>query len=241
MRRLAVAATALAMVLWAAADARASQMLVVSDSGSIGYARGSVLEDGANVKIPAGERVAFIDADGRGLTVRGPFDGPVRSAGGPQQSPAVFAAVKAILDPAVNVSIGASRKAGDGPQPPDPSLIDVSDDATVCVASAGSAQLWRPTPTRRTTLFITRLSSGDRAELDWPANQPTVAWPEKIQIVDGESYQMALTGAMSKPRLTIKLLAPGDSSVDSAKRLSDAGCRGQALTMLEAVASQNQR
>lgn len=242
MRLSAVAATVFVVACLAAAEGHADQLMVVSDSAAIGFARGSLLEDGTSVKVPAGERLGLIDANGRGLMLRGPYDGPLRSpAAGAPQAAAVLAAVKAILNPAVNVSIGAARKAGEGPQPPDPRLIDVSDDATVCVDAGGTIQLWRPTPTRRTTLFVTRLANGDRAELDWPANQPTVPWPEKIQIADGESYQFALAGALSKPRLLIKLMPPGKSSVASAKRLADAGCRNQAVTMLEAIAAADER
>jgi hypothetical protein len=226
----------------ATAGARAGELMVVSDSAAIGYARGSIVEEGTSVKIPAGERLALIDANGKGLTLHGPYDGPLNAAAtAAPQSPAVLAALKAILNPAVNVSIGAVRKAGEGPQPPDPRLIDVSDSATVCVDPGGTIQLWRPTPTRHTTLVVTRLSTGDHADVDWPANQPTVAWPAAIQIADGESYQLALTGALSKPRMLLKLVPPGETSVGSAKQLADWGCHNQAVTMLEAIAAANER
>ena len=224
-----------------AAKARASELLVVSDSAAIGFARGSVLEDGASVKVPAGERLALIDASGRGVMLRGPYDGPLHApqSGAPQA--AVLAAVKAILDPGANMPVGAARKAGEGPQPPDPRLVDISDDATVCVDASEPVRLWRPTPTRRATLFVTRLSSGERAESEWPANEATISWPDKLKIADGESYQFALAGALSKPRVLVKLVPAGDSSVASAKRLADAGCRNQAVTMLEAIAAAGER
>lgn len=243
MRPFAYLTIAVAVAWWlAAADARAGQMIVVSDSAAIGFARGALVEEGTSLKIPAGERLALIDANGRGLTVRGPFDGPLRASGaGDTGGPAVMAAMRSILDAPATLAIGAVRKAGDGPQPPDPHLIDVSDDATVCVAEGGGAALWRPTPTRRVTLFLTRLATGERAEAEWPANQPTLAWPATMPIVDGEAYQVALAGALSKPRLEVKIVPVGAVSVASAKRLADAGCRHQALTMLEAIAATDTR
>ncbi len=220
-----------------AATAQAGELLVVSDSAAIGFARGSVVEDGASVKIPAGERLALIDASGRGLTLRGPFDGPLHApaTGAPQA--AVLAAVKAILDPGANSSIGAARNAGDAPRPSDPRFLDVSDDAPACIDPGQGVRLWRPTPTRRVTLFVTRLATGERAESEWPANEETIPWPDKLKIVDGESYQFALAGALSKTRVLIKLMPAGDSSVASAKRLADAGCHNQAVSMLEAIAT----
>jgi len=224
-----------------ASNAWAGELLVVSDSAGFGFARGSVVEDGTSVKVPAGERLALIDASGRGLTLRGPYDGPLHApqTGAPQA--AVLAAVKAILDPGVNTPVGASRKAGEGPQPPDPRLVDISDDATVCVDAGETVRLWRPTPTRRATVFVTRLSTGERAESEWPANEATIAWPDKLKIADGESYQFALTGALTKPRVLVKLVPPVDTSIASAKRLADAGCRNQAVTMLEAIAAAGDR
>lgn len=229
---IVVALTCTAMV------AEAAEMVVVSDSAAIGYARGAVLADGTKIKIPAGEHLALIDASGRGLTLRGPFEGPLTSpSAGPAQGPAVLSAIKAIIDPAVNVSLGATRKAGEGPQPPDPTLIDVSEDATVCVEAGAPVRLWRAMPTRRATLFVTRLATGARAELEWPASEPTVGWPHSIQIADGETYQLALSGALTKPRLLVRLVSPGASSIASATRLADAGCRNQAVIMLEAIAA----
>jgi hypothetical protein len=239
MRLRVLAASVIVLTCCIAASAGAAELVVVSDTAAIGYSRGAVLADGAHVAIPAGERLALIDASGRGLTLRGPYDGPVNAPVGALQGPAVLPAIKAILDPAVNISLGAARAIGDGPQPPDPKLIDVSDNATVCVESGAAARLWRAPPTRRATLFLTRLSTGDRAEIDWPANEPTVAWPASIQLADGESYQIALAGALSKPRLLVRIIPSGASSVATATRLADAGCRNQAVNMLESIAAAN--
>ena len=62
-----------------------------------------------------------------------------------------------------------------------------------------------------------------------------------LKIADGESYQFALAGALSKPRVLVKLVPAGDSSVASAKYLADSGCRNQAVTMLEAIAAAGER
>ena len=223
-----------------ASAARADDLVVVSESAAIGFARGSILKDGSSVTIPAGERLALIDVSGRGLVVRGPYQGPLHApeSEAPKASD-VLATVKSILTAGALTS-GIARGAGSD-QPTDPRVIDITGDATVCVDLGGPVQLWSPAPPRRTTLLVTRLATGERAELDWPANAPTVSWPGAIRIVDGESYQFAFAGALARPRLLVKLEPPGALAVGSAKRLADAGCLRQAVAMLEAIAAADTR
>ncbi len=82
-----------------------------------------------------------------------------------------------------------------------------------------------------------RLSNGTRGEVDWPASQATVTWPDAVPIVDGESYQALLPGALTRPRLMLKLVPPGMPSIAAAQKLSQAGCGKQAVTMLEGIAA----
>ena len=241
MRFASVAVTVFVGACLAVPGARADDMVVVSNSAAIGFARGTVIEDGSNVTIPAGARLALIDVSGRGLIVRGPYKGPLHAPlSETPKTASVLATVKSILT-AGSLSSGVARKAGDDPHPPDPRLIDVSGDATVCVDLGGMVELWSHPPARRTKLFVTRLATGERAELEWPANESTVPWPGTIQIADRERYQFAFLGALSRPRLLIKLEPPGALAVASAKRLADAGCLGQAVTMLEANAAADVR
>jgi hypothetical protein len=218
--------------------AQAGQLVVVSDSGPIGFPRGSVLNDGANVKIPSGQALELIDSGGNGVTIRGAYDGSVHSTG-PDASAngSVVAALTQILTGSARHDIGIVRGAGDEPQPPDPRFVDLSGDGTFCVAPNGKAILWRPVGTKRATLFLARLSTGERAELEWPANETTIAWPDTLGIVNGETYQATFPGAMKKPRLLIKVVPFSDTSVATAARLADADCRAQALTMLQAIAA----
>ena len=133
--------------------------------------------------------------------------------------------------------LGAVRDASEKPQPPDPRLLDLSGDATFCVAPGRKPELWRPGPTRHTTLTLIRVSTGERGEVDWPASQPTALWPDSLPIVDGESYQATMPGAMTRPRLLIKVVAFGEPSIAEAQKLAQAQCRNQAITMLESIAA----
>lgn len=238
MRQGPIAATMVALTLGMAAPVTwAGQLVVVSDSAPLGFPRGSVLEDGAKVNIPAGQALQLIDAGGKGVTIHGAYDGAVHAAG--PATPAdgsVVAALTQILSSPPRAVIGGVRAGIATPQPPDPWLIDLSDDATVCVGPERKAALWRPVAAKHVTLILTRLSTGEHAEVEWPAGAATIAWPAGLSIVDGETYQAAIPGAMSRPRLHIKVVPIAATSVAAAAKLADADCRAQALAMLQVIA-----
>jgi hypothetical protein len=237
MHRLGLAVSGFALTLGLAAAA-AGQAVVVSNSADIGFARGTEIADGAAVRVPDGHTLSLIDANGKGMAIRGPFDGKL--GGGGSAAPAnasVLSALHLILVDQKQTETGAVRAAGETPQPPDARLVELSDSATFCVAPGQKPELWRPSPRPHATLTLTRLSNGTRGEVDWPASQATVIWPDAVPIVDGESYQALLPGAMVRPRLVLKVVPLDAPSIAAAQKLSQAGCGKQAVTMLEGIAT----
>jgi hypothetical protein len=238
MRHLAWAALAVFCVLaQSGAGADAGQLVVVSDSDAIGFKRGAILDEGASVKIPAGSRLVLIDSSGHGVTINGPFEGGVRAASpaGPEDR-SVLAAVQNILEGSARTNVGAVRDAGDDLHPADARYVDLTRSGTDCVVQDRPIELWRPPPDKRTTLFVTRLSTGEHTEVDWPSGAATMTWPSGMHAVDGEAYQVSLQGALSKSRVVLRFVAYDSASIATAKHLADLDCRGQALTMLQALA-----
>lgn len=234
MIRLAILAAA---VLGVCAEAQAGQLMVMSDSATFGYALGTVLEEGTAVKVPDGQRLALIDSSGKGVTIRGPFEGGIQAnaAAGPATL-SVMAALQTIIHESGRQSLAVVREGHPPEAPPDARFLDINGDATECVAPGQPVEMWRAPPRPRALLFVTRLSTGARAQIDWPSSQETLSWPGNIEFVDGETYQVAVQGALVKPRLVIHLLSFAEPGIDAAKRLADAGCGGQAMTMLETIA-----
>jgi hypothetical protein len=243
MRRLAWSAlAALCVLAQSGASADAGQLVVVSDSDAIGFKRGTVLDDGATIKVPAGSRLVLIDSGGHGVTIRGPFDGGVHAAtpAAPEDR-SVLTAVQNILEGPTRNSVGAVRDAGDDVHPADARYVDLTRSGTDCVAQDRPIELWRPPPDKRTTLFLTRLSTGEHAEVDWPSGTATMTWPSDVRAVDGEAYQVSLQGTLNKSRVVLRFVTYGSSSIETAKRLADLDCRGQAVTMLQAIADPENR
>ncbi len=133
------------------------------------------------------------------------------------------------------------RSGGDDVHPTDPHVVDLTRDGTDCIAQDKPIELWRPPPAKRTTLFLTRVSTGEHAEADWPTGSATMAWPDAIHLADGETYVASLQGAMAKTRIVLRVLTFGAASIDTAKRLADLDCHGQAVAMLEAIADPDGR
>jgi hypothetical protein len=229
----------IAMLLTIGAAADAGQLIVVSDSAADGYARGTILENGAPVKVPASHRLALIDASGKGMTIEGPFDGTLpAAAAAPQSSESVISAMTNIIAQSTRRELAVVRDSGaTEASPPDPHYIDVRGDATQCATPDRAVEFWRPPPPRRSALFLTRLSTGEHIQIDWPSSQSTLPWPSSISLVDGETYQVAIEGGLAKSRIVIRILPFADPSLDAAKRLADAGCGRQALALLEAIAN----
>jgi hypothetical protein len=228
-------AIVVAVVLAAPAEAQTVEFLVVSDSAAIGYPRGSLIEDGAAVKVAVGSSLELIDSSGRGKIISGPFDGPVHAAPA-AAAPPMLAAMKRIAALGDDrQALAVARGGTQSPYPTDPHAIDAGDEATQCASSDGPVLLWRPPPQHRSTLFLVRLSTGERATLDWPSNRASLPWPDTIKLADGETYQAGLQGELTKARFVVRVVPFDKPGPDAARRLADVGCARQALDMLEAL------
>lgn len=225
-----------------AASARAGQLVVVSNSEAVGFARGALIEEGTSVKIPDGQKLSLIDANGRGLTLRGPFEGVVKAPSGGGGNAAVLQAVKAILVPMQTAALGAVRDGGNVERPPDARMVDISSSTTQCVAAGTPIELWRPMAIRKTTLLLTRLGNGERASAEWPAGAATLAWPSALPATDGETYAAQLTDNSVRSQFGLKFVPlAARSSVEVAEKLAHAGCQAQAQLLLETIADPSGR
>jgi len=217
--------------------ARAGELIVVSDGAAFGYARGTVLESGGSVTVPAGQHLALIGETGAGLTIDGPFAGKlpeVPVAASPEQS--VIGAMKRIISQSSQQEVGIVRAAGIADQdPPDPHYVIIADNSTQCVAPGRPAEFWRPPPAHRTALFVTNLTNGKRSEVDWPSDSASLPWPASIAVTDGEHYEVATQGTMVKARMTIRVVPWDAPTLDAARQLAALGCGRQALAVLQAM------
>jgi hypothetical protein len=236
MRAASIIALAALAILAGSPRPRAQDLVVVGAPDGFAYARGALVAAGTEIRLPPGETLALIDASGKGMTIHGPYDGPIASSAAAGDS-ATLALVRAILNPPPRISQAVVRGAASAPAPPDADEVDVSAEALQCVAPGHDVTLWRPPPDKATTLILTRLDTNDRAEVAWPSGAATLAWPGKIARIDGGAYLAMLADTRRHVRLVLKFVDFAAPSIAAAKRLADAGCRAQAVTMLLQIAA----
>src|SRR5688572_8510847 len=113
MRRMILAATAVALLALATAEPAAADQAVVVSATVPGLAVGQVIDGGAPVSLPEGTSALFLFASGRTVTVKGPYDGPLdrMSGGTPQQGrlAGLFGAERFS-----QTDLGAARAVGQG-------------------------------------------------------------------------------------------------------------------------------
>lgn len=224
---IALRRTAFAALLAATASTAAASVLVVRSAGpsARSYPAGRSLPDNARITLRAGDTLVVL-AGGGTRTFRGPGTYSPGSA-------AQAGTRTALATDGRRARIGAVRNAGIVPRSPTIWHVDVTQGGTVCLASPTSVILWRPDASVPTRLTISG-PGGAARHLDWPAGQPTIAWPSGTPIANGGSYNFSQTGVAVPTRITFRTL--GSEPVDLqavAAALIENGCQEQLEVLVE--------
>ncbi|HEX8667144.1 MAG TPA: hypothetical protein VF727_02085 [Allosphingosinicella sp.] len=221
---LGAAAAGLALV-GAAADAG---VLIVRSAGpsAKSYPAGRSLPDTARLTLQPGDVVVLLGNDST-RTLRGPGTftlGSPRPAGG-----IPMAAL------ARRGRFSALRSGEMGPRNPSIWNVDVSQSGKVCVSNPGAVTLWRPDANDASTVKLAA-AGGSAQEEQWPAGEPTLAWPQRLPIAAGSEYEVSLAGSEAPSRVRFDVLpaVPSDTSA-TAQLLLEKGCQHQLDLLLETV------
>lgn len=199
----------------------AAQVLVLRSVGPSArrYPAGQRLPDSTAFSLRPGDSVVVL-AGGGTRTFRGPgtfsATGPARAGG------------TASAGPRRNTGAVRGNESGAIARPSNVWHVDVTQSGRACVAAGARPTLWRPSAERAVQLTITP-QTGAPQTMNWARGQATVAWPAAVPIVDGASYQLSWTGAVSPTRLTARTVtaAPAGDLSGLATALLDNQCRGQ--------------
>lgn len=220
-----------AAILVASASAAAANVLVVRSAGpsARAYPAGRSLPDNARIALAAGDTVVVLGGGGT-RTFRGPgtFSPSMAAPGG----------VRLADNGGRRARIGAVRNAGIVPRGPTIWHVDVTQSGTFCLASAGNVMLWRPDAS--TPMALTIEAPGARPRVvQWPAGQPTLAWPAGAALEPGSPYSFRIPGVTVPTRITFRVLNSEPADVEAvAAALIANGCEGQLDVLVESQPEQ---
>jgi hypothetical protein len=219
-----------ALLLTGAASA-AANVLVVRSSGpsARSYPAGRSLPDNARIVLRAGDMVMVL-AGGGTRTFRGPGTFSPASA---------QTGTRTAQNGTRIARIGAVRSAGIVPRGPTIWHVDVTQSGNFCLAGSSNVMLWRPDASAPTRLTIAGPAGAPRV-VQWPAGQPTRAWPRGAAIASGATYSFSQPGVAVPTRITFRILNGPLNDVETvAGALIANGCEGQLDVLVESQPEQS--
>jgi hypothetical protein len=218
-----------ALLLTGAASAAANVLVVRSAGPSArAYPAGRSLPDNARIVLRAGDTVVIL-AGGGTRTFRGPGS----------FSPTGAQSVRVADAGGRRARIGAVRSAGIVPRGPTIWHVDVTQSGNFCLAGSSNVMLWRPDASAPTRLTIAGPAGAPRV-VQWPAGQPTRAWPRGTVIASGATYSFSQPGVAVPTRITFRILNAALNDVQTvAEALIANGCEGQLDVLVESQPDQS--
>ncbi|WP_158284202.1 DUF4384 domain-containing protein [Azospirillum sp. TSO22-1] len=227
MRHAARAALfALAACMPAMHGAAAADAVVIAATAP-GYAPGQLIPDGTGVRLPDGASAHFLFANGRTLTVKGPYDGPLERQGGSGGNRLTDLLGRPLLaqdELAASRAVTPARTGGALP------AVDPALGGTQCVPAGAPAMLRR---TADPDLTLADPATGRRARVAWAPGEAEHPWPDSVAPVDGRTVEVISAGG--RRSLVLRVVDPAGDTTALAVRLAAAGCTPQAAALLTPV------
>jgi hypothetical protein len=228
-------AAAAAAAATAAGAAGAGAAFVVISSTADGIKKGDRVAPSQAISVPTGTRVVLMDAAGKVMTVRGPFNGQP----GTGESSGIIGRLSEALTQTSDAPrrIGAFRGGGEGigissGGMVDPWAIDTTQPGNWCVAAEqGVVLTGGPHSVDSITVEMT---GGPKAEVAWPKSQSNVPWPAGVPVKNGAGYQIRYAAAATALTLHVlerKTASPGQVALWMAEK----GCQRQASAMIDSL------
>lgn len=197
-----------------------------------GLKTGQAVDASFAVQLKEGERITLVGINGKTVTLRGPYAGPVSSeleSGADRKS--ALAALVATRD-ARTSSVGVIRAGADASPLPSPWLIDVGYSSTKCLRAGQMPVWWRASIDQADKLVISPVDRSWRAEYDWPKGQASI--PSK-QVLKLKSQNILFVRTAGR-ELGIQLLLIPEVLTDSVTLVAwmlEKGCIQQANALLD--------
>lgn len=186
----------LIFALWAlaaSAPAIATSFIVVEARGA-GLKPGMAIKGESVIDLKEGERVTAIAPDGRSVSLRGKFRGPVMPVGTALQNPkAALAALISTRNDRAK-SVGAVRAGANAAPLPDPWLIDISRPGPRCVREGDRPIWWRPDALRAEPFKVFPIDRSWRADFRWDAGTDRMEAPALSKLEGVSTFLIEVEG-----------------------------------------------
>jgi hypothetical protein len=186
----------------------AADMVVIHSNDIRSFPKGKLLDSHEPLNLPENAEISVVFATGGLKTITGPYQGRLADplAGTPvTDSKLVYELADAfkkidkfLKKPKKSSSRGRQLEKALLPRPQQPQNIwwvNVSTPVrSYCIAPASNVILWRPKNQSNTVsrLLIKHKKTKQKAEIEWPANQTTLQWPEELPVIYGETYRVTV-------------------------------------------------
>ena len=239
MNRLARAAFLSVVLALAAVGAAVAQAgpdeVVVIRSNLDAYPIGKTLSLSKDrVTLTGAQKMTLVDAQGAVRRISAPFSGPIAQApgeGGGDASAGVVTALAALLSDPDGKS-DTQRSGGGSPVVlPTPWAISVNYSGPAC-AESDRLTLWRRDGDKDSRLVIDMGSGGKKARAMWAQGSLTLPMPANL-FTSGQTYLVKVDD--QEVSLKLHIAAASSSPVETAVWMAKAGCKAQALAMIEKI------
>lgn len=152
---------------------------VVMDVRGAAFKVGDKIAAGTNINLKEGERLSVIGADGKSVTLRGPYGGALVAAGGSaaQDPKQALNALVASRDARVK-SVGVVRSGAANVKTPDPESIDITRAGARCLVEGIPPVFWRPDSSARQAFVVFPADRSWRADFVWEPGQDRLTFPD---------------------------------------------------------------
>lgn len=169
-------ASGLLAVITAAHHAQAAKMVVMEVRGTALKVGGSV--DGAeSISLKEGERLTVIGPDGKTVTRRGPYSGPILASGSSSPDPKQALSVLVATRDARTSAVGVIRSGATTARLPSPWLIDVTRAGPRCLRDGSTPVMWRPETRQAVPFVIYPADRSWRADFQWNEGDALLQMP----------------------------------------------------------------
>lgn len=211
-------------------------VLVVMDASNVAFHAGDQIPANQQLKLDSGQSLSLIAADGRVITLKGPYAGPPAPQAATQASNIGQMLLPLVQQAGSETATPGVIRGGDSASPNfDAWVIDTSKSGDVCVHLGTDYVLWRADSSSAAALTLTPASGGAPVQINFDKNVSEVGVPDSITFQDGVKY--TISSPTGTTTITIHTIPEGiqpKSKVTAAWFLQK-NCKVQGTALLKSL------